>query len=79
MDNSNTSVPGSAEPQLRTGYLSFWSVKAELGLRGPRRERKVSVPSPLRLRRATTPARPEPTSPPLVPPFVPLFLAALRA
>jgi len=30
-----TSAPGSAEPQLRKDCLSFWSVKAELGLRGP--------------------------------------------
>jgi len=37
MDDSKTSVPGSAEPQLRNGCLSFWSVKAELGLRGPGR------------------------------------------
>jgi len=31
MDDSKPSVPGSAEPQLRNGCLSFWSVKAELG------------------------------------------------
>gem|GEM_PF-1819997 len=36
-----TSAPGSAEPQLRNACLRFWSVKAELGLRGPRRERPV--------------------------------------
>jgi len=35
MDDSKTSAPGSAEPQLRNGCLGFWSVKAELGLRGP--------------------------------------------
>ncbi|MEI7774663.1 MAG: hypothetical protein WCK17_07785, partial [Verrucomicrobiota bacterium] len=29
---------GTAEPQLRKECLSFWSVKAELGLRGPGRE-----------------------------------------
>ncbi len=38
MDDSKSSVPGSAEPQLRHDCLSFWSVKAELGLRGPGRE-----------------------------------------
>gem|GEM_PF-1178334 len=37
MDDAKTSAPGSAEPQLRNGCLGFWSVKAELGLRGPRR------------------------------------------
>jgi len=37
MDDSKPSVPGSAEPQLRNGCLSFWSVKAELGLRSPGR------------------------------------------
>jgi len=35
MDDSKTSAPGTAEPQLRNDCLSFWSVKAELGLRGP--------------------------------------------
>jgi|GEM_PF-3123173 len=30
-----------AQPQLRNDCLSFWSVKAELGLRGPRREGPV--------------------------------------
>jgi len=38
MDDSKTSAPGSAEPQLRNACLSFWSGKAELGLHGPRRE-----------------------------------------
>jgi len=33
-----TSAPGSAEPQLRNACVSFWSVKAELGLRGPGKE-----------------------------------------
>gem|GEM_PF-3032654 len=37
-----TSAPGTAEPQLRNDCLSFWSIKAELGLRGPRREGPVS-------------------------------------
>gem|GEM_PF-1773898 len=36
-----TSAPGSAEPQLRNACLSFWSVKAELGLRVPGREGPV--------------------------------------
>jgi len=36
-----TSAPGSAEPQLRNACLSFWSVKAELGLRGPGSEGPV--------------------------------------
>jgi len=40
-EGSKTSAPGSAEPQLRNDYVSFWSVKAELGLRGPRREGPV--------------------------------------
>jgi|GEM_PF-4513546 len=34
-DTFGFSAPGSAEPQLRNGCLGFWSVKAELGLRGP--------------------------------------------
>jgi len=36
-----TAAPGSAEPQLRNAFLSFWSVKAELGLRVPGREGPV--------------------------------------
>jgi len=36
-----TSAPGTAEPQLRNACLSFWSAKAELGLRGPRKDGAV--------------------------------------
>gem|GEM_PF-585932 len=36
-----TLAPGSAEPQLRNACLSFWSVRAELGLRVPGREGPV--------------------------------------
>jgi hypothetical protein len=36
-----TSAHGSAEPQLRNACVSFWSVKAELGLRGPGKEGPV--------------------------------------
>jgi len=41
MDDSKTLAPGTAEPQLRNGCLSFWSVKVELGLRGPGGEEPV--------------------------------------
>jgi len=41
MDESKTSAPGSAEPQLRNACLSFWSVEAELGLRVPGKEGPV--------------------------------------
>jgi hypothetical protein len=40
-DESKTSALGSGEPQRRNHCLSFWSVKAELGLRGPGREGPV--------------------------------------
>jgi hypothetical protein len=45
MDDAKTSAPGSAEPQLRNGCLSLWSVKAELGRAlGKLKSTRVKVP-----------------------------------